>query len=67
MIKTGQISLKDCFYCPSYSIILVLRLGIWWRDEIWIFKILNLDFLEKEKSFLSEIKDIFFSFTSVLF
>ena len=38
---------------------LIIRVGIWWRHETWIFKILKSDFLENEKSFWSEIKNIF--------
>ena len=30
---------------------LVLYLGIWWRHEIWISKILKFDFLDNKKSF----------------
>ena len=44
-----------------------MLLGIWWRDEIWIPKILKFDFIENEKSFWSEIKNTFPSLTSVLF
>ena len=42
-------------------------LGIWWRHEIWISKILNFNSLENEKSFRSEIKNIFPSLISTLF
>ena len=34
-------------------------LGIWWRHEIWITKKLKLHYLKNEKSFQSEIKNIF--------
>ena len=33
--------------------------GIWWRHDIWISKKLKFDYLKKEKSFRSEIKNIF--------
>ena len=36
-------------------------------SEIWISKILNFDFLENEKSYQSEIKNIFPSFVKALF
>ena len=64
MTWTGQISLKGCIYFPSYS---VKCLGIRWRHETWISKILKFGFLENKKSFWSEIKNIFPSFTSTLF
>ena len=59
MILNGQISLTDCVYFPGYSAKCVsfICLGIWWRHEIWVSKILN--FLENEKSFWREIKNIF--------
>ena len=45
---------------------LVFCLGIWWRHEIWISRILKFDFLENEKSFCcSEI--IFFPLISKVF
>ena len=36
----------------------VLYLGIWWRHDIWILEKLKFDYLRKEKSFQSEIKNI---------
>ena len=42
-------------------------LGIWWRRSIWISENLKFDYLKNEKSFWSEIKNIFPCFTSVLF
>ena len=35
-------------------------LGIWWRHDIWISEKLKFDYLKNEKSFQSEIKNIFF-------
>ena len=69
MTSTGQISLTDCVYIPSIqqNVFLVLCLGIWWRHEIRISKLLNFDFLENENNFLSEIKNIFPSFTKAFF
>ena len=37
---------------------LVLYLGIWWRHETWVSKILKFDFLENRKSFWSETKNL---------
>ena len=37
----------------------VICLGIWWYHDIWISKKLKFDYLKKEKSFRSEIKNIF--------
>ena len=34
-------------------------LGIWWRHDIWISKMLKVNYLKNEKSFQSEIKSIF--------
>ena len=42
-------------------------LGIWWRHDIWISKKLKFDYLKKEKSFRSEIKNIFPGFISAHF
>ena len=48
------------------NVFLVLCLGIWWRYKVWITENLKFDFLENEKRFWIEIKNIFPSFTSVL-
>ena len=48
------------------NVFLVLCLSIWWRHKVWITKNLKFDFLENEKNFWTEIKNIFLSFTSVL-
>ena len=60
MTETGQMSLTDYVCFSSYSVkrISVLSLGIWCRHEIWISNILKCDFLEKEKNFWKEIKNI---------
>ena len=42
-------------------------LGIWWRHDIWISKMLKVDYLKNEKSFRSEIKSIFPCFASAFF
>ena len=42
-------------------------LGIWWRHGIWISENLKFDYLKNEKSFRSEIKNIFPCFISSLF
>ena len=42
-------------------------LGIWWRHDIWISENLKFDYLKNEKSFRSEIKNIFLCFTNALF
>ena len=44
----------------------VLCLGIWWRHDIWISKMLEVDYLKNKKSFRSEIKSIFFLVSQVL-
>ena len=41
-------------------------LGIWWRHDIWISKMLEVDYLKNKKSFRSEIKSIFFLVSQVL-
>ena len=42
-------------------------LGIWWRHDVWISKMLKIDYLNNEKSFQSEIKSIFPCFESAVF
>ena len=42
-------------------------LDIWWRHDIWISKMLKVDYLKNEKSFRSGIKSIFPCFASALF
>ena len=44
-----------------------LCLGIWWRRQIFISKILKFYFLENEKNFWSEVQHIFPSFASDVF
>ena len=41
-------------------------LGIWWRHDIWISEKLKFDYLKNEKSFRSEVKNIFPCFTNAL-
>ena len=54
-------------YFPSYSVKCVSCLGIWWRHDIWISEKLKSDYLKNEKSFWSEIKNIFSYLRSALF
>ena len=50
------ILLPDCVYFPSYSIICVsCFMGIWWCHDIWISKILKVDYLTNEKSLVSQV------------
>ena len=42
-------------------------LRIWWHHDIWISKMLKIDYLKNKKSFRSEIKSIFSCFASALF
>ena len=42
-------------------------LGIWWHHNIWIHEKLKFDYLKNEKSFRSEIKNIFPCFTNAFF
>ena len=51
----------------QWNVFLVLCLGIWWRHEIWKCKILKFDFLENEKSFWSEIRNIFLAWQVLVF
>ena len=60
-------SLPDCVYFPIYSVKCVSWQGIWWCHKIWIFVKLKFDYLKNEKSFQSEIKNLFPRFTSALF
>ena len=46
------------FQVIQWNTFLVLCLGIWWRHEILISKILKFDFLKNEKSFWSETKNV---------
>ena len=55
------------FQVIQQNLFLVLYLAIWWRHEIWRSKVLKFDFLENEKSFRSEIKNIFRCITSIHF
>ena len=48
----------------QWNIFLVLCLGIWWCHDSWKCRILKFGFLEDEKSFWSETKNIFPSLTS---
>ena len=41
-------------------------LGNWWRHVIWISEKLKFDYLKNEKSFRSEIKNIFLCFKNAL-
>ena len=59
MVLTGQVLLTNSVYFSRYSVkCIFLCLGIGWRHETWLSKILNFDFLENEKSFWRKIKSI---------
>ena len=66
MTETGQVSLADCVYSPSYSVKCISRFMLMHliTSQIRKCKILKFDFLENEKSFSSEMKNIFPSLTS---
>ena len=63
MLQRFNFPIEVIWFC----VFLVLCLGIWWLHEIWISEILKFNFLEKKKSFWSEIKQHFSKFTSALF
>ena len=44
----------------------VSSLGVWWRHDIRIPEKLKVNYLKNEKSYWSEIKNIFLCFTSTL-
>ena len=55
------------FQVIQYNVFHVSYLSIWWRHDIWILEKLKLYYLKNEKSFWSEIKNIFPCFTSAFF
>ena len=53
------------FQVIQQNVFHVSCLGVWWRHDIWISEKKNFDYLKNEKSFRSEIKNIF-TFSQVL-
>ena len=51
----------------QWNVFRVSYLGIWWQHDIWISEKLKFDCFQNEKSFWSEIENIFPCFTNALF